>query len=97
VNLIPLAERLIVDLIPEASKTRGGIVLPEASKEKPQRAVVTAVGPGKRKDNGELIPMDFAVGDEIVFSLYGGMTFTHDGAEVFILREQDVLAKVVIS
>src|SRR5712691_2922095 len=97
-NLQPLGDRLIVEDLEEEETTGSGIVLPDTAREKPQRGRVLAVGPGGRSEHtGELIPMDVAVGDEIVFSKYGG-TEVKLGAgadEVLILRQSDVLAKVV--
>jgi chaperonin GroES len=96
-NLQPLGDRLIVEVLEEEEVTGSGIVLPDTAREKPQRGRVLAVGPGERSDHsGELIPMDVAVGDEIIFSKYGG-TEVKLGAgadEVLILRQSDVLAKV---
>jgi chaperonin GroES len=95
-NLQPLGDRLIVEVLEEEETTSSGIVLPDSAREKPQRGKVLAVGPGSRNDKGDLVPMDVAVGDEIVFSKYGG-TEVQLGAgvdEVLILRESDVLAKV---
>jgi chaperonin GroES len=94
-NLQPLADRLIVEVLEEEESTESGIVLPDTAKEKPQRGRVLAVGPGSRDDNGKLVPMDLAEGDEIVFSKYGGTEIKLGSDEVLILRESDVLAKVV--
>ena len=94
-NLQPLADRLIVEVLDEDEETVSGIVLPDTAKEKPQRGRVLAVGPGARNnDSGERIPMDVAEGDEVVFSKYGGTEFRLGVDEVLILRESDVLAKV---
>src|SRR6201988_1605164 len=71
-NLKPLGDRLIVEVLEEEETTTSGIVLPDTAKEKPQRGRVLAVGPGSRDDDGKHIPMDLAEGDEIVFSKYGG-------------------------
>jgi len=96
-NLQPLGDRLIVEVLEEEEATGSGIILPDTAREKPQRGRVLAVGPGERSENtGEVIPMDVAVGDEIIFSKYGG-TEVKLGAgadEVLILRQSDVLAKV---
>jgi chaperonin GroES len=95
-NLQPLGDRLIVEILEEEETTASGIVLPDTAKEKPQRGRVLAVGPGERSENtGELIPMDVAVGDEIIFSKYGGTEVKVGVEEVLILRQTDVLAKVV--
>jgi chaperonin GroES len=95
-DLKPLGDRLIVEVLEEEETTVSGIVLPDTAKEKPQRGRVLAVGPGARnQDTGEHIPMDLEEGDEIVFSKYGGTEIKLGADEVLILRESDVLAKVV--
>jgi chaperonin GroES len=95
-NLQPLGDRLIVEVLEEEETTASGIVLPDTAKEKPQRGRVLAVGPGDRSEqSGELIPMDVAEGDEIIFSKYGGTEVKLGTEEVLILRQSDVLAKVV--
>ena len=94
-NLKPLGDRLIVEVLDEEEATFSGIVLPDTAKEKPQRGRVRAVGPGGRNDKGELVPMDVAEGDEVIFSKYGGTEIKVGTDEYLILRESDVLAKVV--
>ena len=93
-NLQPLGDRLIVEVLEEEETTTSGIVLPDTAKEKPQRGRVLAVGPGSRDDKGNFVPMDLADGDEVVFSKYGGTEIKLGADEVLILRESDVLAKV---
>ena len=94
-NLQPLGDRLIVEVLDEEETTFSGIVLPDTAKEKPQRGKVLAVGPGSRDENGEYIKMDVEEGDEVIFSKYGGTEIKIGVDEVLILRESDVLAKVV--
>ena len=94
-NLQPLGDRLIVEVLDEEETTVSGIVLPDTAKEKPQRGRVLAVGPGARDEDGKYIKMDVAEGDEIIFSKYGGTEIKVGTDEVLILRESDVLAKVV--
>jgi len=94
VNLQPLGDRLIVEVLDEEETTASGIVLPDTAKEKPQRGRVLAVGPGPRDEDGEYIKMEVEVGDEIIFSKYGGTEIKLGGEDVLILRETDVLAKV---
>ena len=94
-NLQPLGDRIIVEVLEEEETTIGGIVLPDTAKEKPQRGKVLAVGPGALNDKGERVPLDLAEGDEIVFSKYGGTEINLGTDEYLILRETDVLAKVV--
>jgi chaperonin GroES len=93
-NLQPLGDRLIVEVIEEEDSTESGIVLPDTAKEKPQRGRVLAVGPGARDEDGKRIEMDVAEGDEVIFSKYGGTEIKLGAAEILILRESDVLAKV---
>jgi chaperonin GroES len=94
-NLQPLGDRIIVEVLEEEQTTVSGIVLPDTAKEKPQRGRVVAAGPGSRNDAGERVPLDLADGDTIIFSKYGGTEIKVDGVEYLILRESDVLAKVV--
>jgi chaperonin GroES len=94
-NLKPLGDRLIVEVLEEEETTPSGIVLPDTAKEKPQRGRVLAVGPGSRDENGSFVAMDLEGGDEIVFSKYGGTEIKVGVDEYLILRESDVLAKVV--
>jgi len=94
-NLQPLGDRLIVEILEEEEVTFSGIVLPDTAKEKPQRGKVLAVGPGPRDEDGEYIKMDVEEGDEVIFSKYGGTEIKIGSDEVLILRESDILAKVV--
>jgi chaperonin GroES len=94
-NLQPLGDRLIVEVLEEEELTVSGIVLPDTAREKPQRGRVLAVGPGARDEDGKYIEMDVAEGDEIIFSKYGGTEIKLGTDDVLILRETDVLAKVV--
>src|SRR5437764_15111776 len=94
-NLKPLSDRLIVEVLDEEEQTVSGIVLPDTAKEKPQRGRVLAVGPGPRDDDGKFIPMDLEEGDEVVFSKYGGTEIKVGADEYLILRESDVISKVV--
>ena len=96
-NLKPLGDRLIVEVLDEEDVTSSGIVLPDTAKEKPQRGRVLGVGPGSRDDKGKFVPLDLDEGDEIVFSKYGGTEIKVGVDEYLILRESDVLAKVVSS
>jgi chaperonin GroES len=94
-DLRPLGDRLIVEVLEEEATTASGIVLPDTAKEKPQRGRVLAVGPGTRDDNGAYVPLDLEEGDEIIFSKYGGTEIKIGADECLILRESDVLAKVL--
>jgi chaperonin GroES len=91
-NLKPLGDRLIVEVLEEEEVTASGIVLPDTAKEKPQRGRVLAVGKGRWED-GKLIPLDVSEGDEIIYSKYGGTEVKVGGEEYLVLRESDVLAK----
>jgi chaperonin GroES len=93
-NLEPLNDRLIVEVLEEEESTLSGIVLPDTAREKPQRGRVLAVGPGARAEDGKRIEMDVVAGDEVIFSKYGGTEIKLGGDDVLILREPDVLAKV---
>jgi len=95
VNLKPLADRLVVEVLEKDVETFAGgqLVLPDTAKEKPQQGKVLAVGPGARDDDGHRIPMDVSVGDTVVFAKYSGTTYkTDDGTEVLLMRESDILA-----
>ena len=91
----PLHDRIIVQRIEEGEQKVGGIIIPDTAKEKPQQGEVLAVGPGRRSEQtGEIIPMDIAAGDTVVYSKYGGTELTLDGDDYLILNARDVLAKV---
>jgi chaperonin GroES len=93
-DLQPLGDRLIVEVLEEEETTVSGIVLPDTAKEKPQRGRVLAVGPGSLNDKGDRVALDVSEGDEIIFSKYGGTEIKLGTEEYLILRESDVLAKV---
>jgi chaperonin GroES len=94
-DLQPLGDRLIVEALEEEETTASGIVLPDTAKEKPQRGRVLAVGPGPRDEDGNYIKMELVEGDEIIFSKYGGTDIKIGSEDYLILRESDVLAKIV--
>ena len=95
VNLKPLDDRLVVSVSDATEKTAGGILLPDTAKQKPQRGRVLAVGPGKLRDNGERSTLAVQKGDEVIFGRYSGSDIEIDGREIKIMRESDILAKVV--
>lgn len=95
INIRPLDDRVVVKPVEADEKTAGGIVLPDSAQEKPQRGQVVAVGPGRLLDNGQRGDMSVAVGDEVIYGKYGGSDIEVSGDEVKILRESDILAKVV--
>ncbi len=87
----PLQDRMIVKRIEEEEKTKGGIIIPDTAKEKPQEGKVTAVGKGKVLEDGKIQPLDVKKGDRILFSKYSGTEVNIDGEEHLIIREDDVL------
>lgn len=93
IKLQPLGDRVVVKPIPKEDVTKGGIVLPDTVKEKPQEGKVLAVGPGKMTDDGKRIAMDVKVGDVVIYAKYGGAEIKEDDEELIILRESDILAK----
>ena len=89
----PLQDRVIVKRIEEeAEKTKGGIIIPDTAKEKPQQGKIIAAGKGKLNDDGKLTPLDVKVGDRILFGKYSGSEIKLDGEEHLIMREEDILA-----
>ena len=94
-KLNPLDDRVVVRPLDAEETTAGGIVLPDAAQEKPQRGEVVAVGPGRLLESGERVDVGVVVGDEVLFGKFGGSDIEVDGVEVKILRESDILAKVV--
>ena len=91
----PLEDRVVVQQVEAEEKTAGGIVLPDTAKEKPQRGKVLAVGPGKLLESGTRSEIELKEGDEVLFGKYSGTDIKIDGEEVKILRETDILAKIV--
>ena len=93
--LKPLEDRIIVKPGDAEETTASGLVIPDTAKEKPQQGEVLAVGPGRRSEqSGDVIPVDVAVGDKVVYSKYGGTEITVDGEDLLILNARDVLAKL---
>jgi chaperonin GroES len=95
VKLQPLGDRVVVKPIEREEVTKGGIVLPDTAKEKPQEGKVLASGPGRLSEDGKRITMDVKVGDVVLYVKYGGTEVKIDGEELIILRESDILAKRV--
>lgn len=91
-NIRPLQDRLVVERLESENTTTGGIVIPDSSKEKPAKAKVLAVGPGKTLDNGDKRGLDVEVGNTVLFGKYAGTEVKEDGKELLIIREDDVLA-----
>jgi chaperonin GroES len=94
-KLQPLEDRIVVRASEAEETTASGLVIPDTAKEKPQQGEVLAVGPGRRSEqSGEIIPVDVAAGDVILYSKYGGTEITVDGEDLLVLSSRDVLAKV---
>ena len=91
-NIRPLHDRVLVKRLEQEEQVRGGIIIPDTAKEKPQRAKVVAVGAGKIDESGKRIPLDVKSGDRILFGKYSGNEVKIDGEDYLILREEDVLA-----
>ena len=95
INIRPLDDRVVVEPLAAEETTAGGIVLPDTAQEKPQRGTVVAVGPGKLLDSGSRGELSVGVGDTVIYGKYGGSDIEVDGRELKILRESDILAKVL--
>ena len=91
-SIRPLEDRILVRPEDAQETTVSGIVIPDTAKEKPQEGTILAIGPGKRSDTGDLIPMEVKEGDRVVYSKYGGTEITVDGEDLLILSARDVLA-----
>jgi chaperonin GroES len=92
VKLTPIGEKVVVKRMEAETKTKGGIVLPDTAKEKPKRGKIIAVGEGKRTDAGELVKPSVKVGDQVIFTSFGGTEVTVDGEELLIMSQDDILA-----
>src|SRR5213080_3410582 len=91
VNIRPLHDRVIVKRIEEGEQIRGGIIIPDSAKEKPQEGEVVAVGEGKKLDNGDRVPLDVKEGDRVLFGKYSSSEIKIDGEELLIMREDEIL------
>jgi chaperonin GroES len=94
VKIRPLQDRVIVKRIAEEEKTKGGIIIPDTAKEKPQEGKVVAVGKGKANEDGKVVPLDVKVNDRILFGKYSGSEINIDGEEHLIMREEDILGVI---
>ena len=90
VKIKPLGDRVLVKPMEAEERTKGGIILPDTAKEKPVMGEIIAVGPGKRSDDGKLVPMELSVGDKILYGKYSGTEIAFDGEEYLIMRESDI-------
>jgi chaperonin GroES len=88
----PLQDRLVIKRVEADSKTSGGIIIPDNAKEKPAEGIVVAVGSGTRNSDGKIIPLELKAGDRVLFAKWGGTEIKHNGEELIILKESDVLA-----
>ena len=93
-NLKPLSDRVVVRRVDTESVTAGGIFIPDAATEKADQGTVLAVGPGKRNEQGELVALDVAVNDRVLFGKFAGQTVKVEGEELLILKEDDILAVI---
>jgi chaperonin GroES len=93
VKIEPLGDRVVIKPTPKEEVSKGGIVLPDTAKEKPQEGEIIAVGPGKLSEDGKRIAMEVKVGDKVIYSKYAGTEFKVDEEELVIMRESDILAK----
>jgi chaperonin GroES len=93
-SIRPLHDRVIIKRIEEGEQVRGGIIIPDSAKEKPQEGEVIAAGNGKKKDNGEYSPLDVKAGDRVLFGKYAGTEVKLDGEEYLIMREEDILGVI---
>ncbi|MGA6974651.1 MAG: co-chaperone GroES [Candidatus Binatus sp.] len=90
-GLRPLGDRILVKRVKEEERTKGGIIIPDTAKEKPQEGKIVAVGKGKYGEDGKLIPIEVKAGDKILFGKYSGSEFKLEGEDLLILREDDIL------
>ncbi len=90
----PLGDRVVIKPTPKEEVSKGGIVLPDTAKEKPQEGKIIAVGPGRLTEDGNRIPLEVKKGDKVIYSRYAGTEFKLDGEELIIMREGDILAKL---
>lgn len=90
----PLGDRVVIEALEAKEKTKGGIVLPDTAKEKPQEGKVVAVGKGKAADDGKIVPLETKVGDKVLYGKYSGTEITIDDTEYLIMKEEDILAIV---
>ncbi|HCJ11939.1 MAG: co-chaperone GroES [Verrucomicrobia bacterium GWF2_51_19] len=93
-NIKPIGERVLVKLLNEAEQVKGGIIIPDSAKEKPNKATVVALGSGRRDENGKHIPFEVKVGDQVLISKYGGTEVKIDNETFMLLREDDILGTI---
>ena len=90
----PLQDRVIVKRLDEEQKTAGGIIIPDTAKEKPQKGEIIAAGPGKKTEDGKLLPLDVKAGDKVLFAKYAGTEIKVEGEELLMMREDDIMGVI---
>ena len=90
----PLSDRILVKRVDEDETTAGGIIIPDTAKEKPQQAIVSAVGPGRTTDSGEVVPVEVSAGDKVLIGKYSGTEVKVEGEDLLVMREDDVMAVI---
>lgn len=91
INFKPLSDRVLIQSLESKEESRGGIIIPDSAKEKPQEGAVVAVGPGRKDESGKIIPMDVAVGDTVLYSKYAGSEIKLDDEKYLIMHQEDIL------
>lgn len=91
-NIKPLHDRILVKRLEAELKSKGGIIIPDSAQEKPQKGKIVAVGSGARDENGKIIPLDVKKGDVVLFAKWGGTEISHEGEDLLIMKESDILA-----
>ena len=95
-KLIPLADKLVLRPIVQEEVLTSGIVIPDTAREKPNQGEIISVGPGRRDDNGQIVPMDIAIGDRVLYAKYTGQEIKVENEELIVLAERDILCKVEV-
>jgi chaperonin GroES len=90
----PLQDRVIVKRLDEEQKTAGGIIIPDTAKEKPQKGEIVAAGPGKKTEDGKVLPLDVKAGDKVLFAKYAGTEIKVEGEELLMMREDDIMGVI---
>ena len=93
-TLKPLGDRVVIHRTEDGEQIKGGIIIPDSAKEKPQRGEVVGAGPGKRLENGQTAPMDVKAGETVLFGKYSGSDVTVDGEELLVMREEEILGVI---
>ena len=94
ISIKPLADRIVVEALEDTEEMRGSLYIPDDAKEKPMQGTVIATGPGRRSEEGEIVPIGLSVGDRVLYGKYSGTEVTVDGTEFLIIKESDVLAVI---